>query len=94
MLGDAAGRVFRLRHISDLPQEVDVRKMHVDRFARDIQRRVRLLNLVHDLRRPNGDVALGERDVLLLDGRPQRALPAAGEILAEHQHVHVRVGWI
>ena len=65
--------------------------MDVDRFPRDEQRRVRVLDVVDHVALTDRDVAFGKRDVLIGDRRTQIAFAAAGQLLTEHEHVHVRV---
>jgi len=84
LLRDPAGAVFRLRDIGELPQEIDAREMNVDRSTRDEEVRIRLLHLVDDRSRANGDVDVCEHRVLVGDRGPQRAFPAPRKLLA-HQ---------
>ena len=92
LLRNAAGRVLRLRDVGDLAQELDAREMNVNRLTRDEQGCVRLFDLVDDLASANRDVRLREHNVPFRHGHSQETLAAAGQLLAEHEHVHVRVG--
>ena len=91
LLGDAADRVLGLRDVCYLTQQFDARQSDVDRLARDEQRRVRLLHVVHDVARANRDVTFGKCDLLFGNRRAKLSFATTRQLLRDHEHVHVRV---
>jgi hypothetical protein len=92
LLRHAAGGVLGLGHVSELSQQIDVRPGQLDGLAGQEQLRVSPLDLVHHGARAHGDVGVGDLGVLLEDGLAKVAFAAPGELLGQHEHVHVRVG--
>ncbi len=91
LLRDASGRVFGLCHVGELAQQIDAGVMNLDRLSCEKQLGIRALDTVHDVPRAHRDVGPRQLDVFLYDGLAQAALPWTRDILAHHEHVHVRV---